>query len=142
MTPDSSPTASPLAAAPARSWGWFCAWALVGALYCLALLAAMTIGVFILPFAVVLTVVFVNRPGSRAGVGGLVSGAALPFAYVAFLNRDGPGTICRSFKDATGSGESCLQEWSPWPFVAAALFLAAAGVYLFTRRAERTTAAD
>lgn len=142
MTPDAPPDAAPSAAAPpadarGRNWGWFCAWALVGALYCLALLAAMTIGIFIVPFAVVLTVVLSHRPGSRAGLGGLVSGAALPVAYVAFLNRNGPGTICRTFENASGGGESCTQEWSPWPFVAAALALAIAGVIVFARAEGR-----
>ena len=128
--------------APGRGWGWFYAWAFVGALYCLSVLGAMTIGVFVLPFAVVLTVVIANRPGARAGRYGLVSGAALPFAYVALLNRDGPGNICRTFENATSSGESCTQEWSPWGFALAALFLAAAGVFLFTRSASRTGGGD
>ena len=131
-----------IGAAPRGDWGWFSAWALVGTLYCLSILAAMTIGVFILPFAVVLTVVFANRPGARAGLYGLLSGAALPFAYVAFLNRDGPGNVCRTFENASTGGESCTQEWSPWGFVAAALFLAAAGVFLFTRSASPTGPGD
>ena len=135
-----TPATTPQKPALSRTaWGWFAAWALAGALYCLALLAAMTIGVFIAPFAVVLTVVLANRRGSRVGLGGLVSGAALPFAYVAFLNRDGPGTICHAFANATGSGQSCLQEWSPWPFAGAALFLAGAGVFVFRRWADRPT---
>jgi hypothetical protein len=100
----------------------------------------MTIGVFIAPVAVVLTAVVARRRGWRVGLGGLISGAALPFAYVAFLNRDGPGNICRTFETATSSGESCTQEWAPWPFVAAALVLVAAGVYVFIRFAGRTRA--
>ena len=98
----------------ARRWRWFVAWFLVGALYALAVLGALTIGIFVLPVAVVATVLLARVPTARIGSTGLVSGAGLPLLYVAWLNRDGPGTVCTS----TSSSSSCIDEWSPWPFVA------------------------
>jgi hypothetical protein len=45
---------------------------------------------------------------------GLVSGLALPVLYVAYLNRDGPGTVCRTGRDGS---QACIDEWSPWPWL-------------------------
>jgi len=61
---------------------------------------------------------------------GLLSGAAVPVLYVAWLNRDGPGRVCT----VTASTTSCVDEWSPWPFVALALVLAGGGILAFVRR--------
>ena len=49
--------------------------------------------------------------------------------YVAWLNRDGPGTVCTS----TATETSCGDEWSPWPFVVVAVVLAGAGLVAFLR---------
>ena len=40
-----------------RAWGVFVAWLAVGASYAFALLSAWTIGVFVLPFAIITTIV-------------------------------------------------------------------------------------
>ena len=88
---------------------WFMAWLVVGAGAVLAMLAALTIGVFILPLCIVAMVVLATRRGSSQGLPGLVSGLSLPLFYVAYLNRDGPGTICTR----SVSSVSCTDEWSP-----------------------------
>jgi hypothetical protein len=62
-------------------------------------------------------------------MGGLLTGAAIPVVFVAWLNRDGPGEVC----SRSATGESCGDEWSPWPFVVVALVLAVAGVLVFAR---------
>jgi hypothetical protein len=57
-------------------------------------------------------------------------------AYIAYLNRGGPGEICR----ATADGQICTERASPWPFLAAALVFVVASVVLFAvlrQRAER-----
>lgn len=103
------------------SWAWFIAWIVVGVGFMLAVLGALTIGVFVLPVAGGLAVLVATRRGSIVGIPGLISGASLPLFYVAFLNRDGPGDICRSFADG---GSACTEEWSPLPWLfAGALFL-------------------
>jgi membrane protein implicated in regulation of membrane protease activity len=101
----------------------------IGALYALALLGAMTIGIFVLPVAVVATVLIGRRRRARVGRPGLVSGTALPLMYVAYLNRDGPGTVC----SAIAGGQSCVDEWSPWPWLAVGLALLVAGAIVFAR---------
>jgi hypothetical protein len=106
---------------------WFIAWLAVGAGAVLAMLAAFTIGVFILPFCIVATVVLASRRGSSQGLPGLVSGLSLPLFYVAYLNRDGPGTICTT----SITSSSCKDEWSPWPWFAVGAVLLLGGVLLF-----------
>jgi len=126
---DTTPATPPPAAAPAgrlRPWLWFVAWFVVGALFCLGLLAIMTIGVFVLAVAVIAAIVLATRPGSARGLPGLLSGLALPVLYVAYLNRSGPGTVCH----AISGGTECTDEWSPWPWLVIGLVLLAAGVVL------------
>ncbi len=110
------------------SWAWFAAWYLAGCLYSLAVLGMLTIGIFVLPLAVLTTVVLARRHGDASATG-LVSGLALPLLYVGYLNRDGPGTVCTT----TSTSTSCQDEWSPWPWFAIALALIVVGVALFAR---------
>ena len=109
-------------------WPWFAAWLLVGAGLALALLGAMTIGIFVLPVVTVVAVLLATRRPSHVGWPGLISGLSLPLFYVAYLNRDGPGEVCRAF--ASGGGE-CKEEWSPLPWIAVGLVLLVAGVVVF-----------
>ena len=121
-------------AAGNRLWSSYLAWLAVGALCAVTLLGAMTIGVFVLPLAIAATIVVARRPAWRSGVAGLLAGAAIPLLYVAYLNRDGPGNVC----SRTVGGESCTQEWSPWPFIAVAAILVLASLVL-TQRTHRAS---
>jgi hypothetical protein len=69
---------------------------LIGGLWQFALVGAMTIGIFVLPVAMVTTAVALGRPRSRVGIPGVVSGLALPLFLIAWLNREGPGMICHA----------------------------------------------
>jgi len=110
---------TPESARRGNGW-WFVAWLVVGGLYALALLSALTIGVFILPVAALATVRALSVRGSSAGLPGLVSGLGLPRLWVADLNRSGPGRVCST----TASGSvRCDQEGSPWPRVAVGMVL-------------------
>jgi len=79
--------------------------------------------------AVVLVVV-AARSGRRLPPAHLaflaLSGAGVLPLVVAWLNRDGPGDVCRTWAD----GQSCTEEWSPWPWLAAGVALVAAGIVL------------
>jgi 4-amino-4-deoxy-L-arabinose transferase-like glycosyltransferase len=117
---------------PLLSWAW---WGVAGAAIGLGIVSLLTIGVLFLAVGVssVIAGARARRLRNRSASMGLVGAAAAPL-LLAWLNRDGPGTVCRS--DGHGGG-SCEQEWSPWPFVVVAILLLAAGV-LLARRAGRT----
>ena len=111
---------------------WFIAWMLTGAGYALGILGALSIGPYILVITVAVTIVLTTRTGSR-GLPGLISGLSLPLFYVAFLNRSGPGTVCTS----TATSRSCVDEWSPWPWLGIAIVLLVSGCVWFAMANRR-----
>lgn len=113
-----------------RSWPAFFAWLLVGAAFMVGVLSILTVGVPILLVAVVASVVLGLSKRARTGVPGLVAGLAGPLFYVAYLNRSGPGQVCTTTADVT----SCVEQWSPWGWIAAGVVLLVAGAALFARR--------
>ena len=122
----SQPTASP-PALTGLGWAWFAAWLIIGAGYALSLLGAASIGLFVLPLAVLATILLARRRHARRGLPGLISGLGIPLLYLAYLNRAGPGTNCTSI---TG-GQDCTGEWSPWPWLAAGVILLVLGAAAF-----------
>ena len=120
-----------------RNVTWFIAWMLTGAGYALGILGALSIGPYVLVITVAATIVLATRTGSKVGLPGLVSGLGLPLFYVAFLNRSGPGTVCTS----TGTGQSCVDEWSPWPWLAIGIVLLVSGYVWFAMTHRRGGAA-
>ena len=110
---------------------------LTGAGYALGILGALSIGPYVLVITVAATIVLATRTGSKVGLPGLVSGLGLPLFYVAFLNRSGPGTVCTS----TGTGQSCVDEWSPWPWLAIGIVLLVSGYVWFAMTHRRGGAA-
>jgi len=117
---------------------WFAAWMLIGAGYALGLLAALSIGPFVLLVTAAVTVVLATRRETHVGLPGLVSGLSLPVFYVAYLNRSGPGTICTT----TATSQSCVKEWNPWPWLAVAVALLLVGCVLFAAANRRRKAAS
>jgi hypothetical protein len=111
-----------------RPWGWFGAWLAIGAACTASLAGAASIGLFVVPVAVAGTAVVVWRSSLR-GVQGVIAGFGLPLLYLAWLNREGPGTVCTAI---TG-GRDCIQESSPWPWLIGAALLVIAGVAVFVR---------
>ena len=113
-----------------RPWGWLIAWWLAGGLWSVAVLAIATVGLFVLPLAIAMTAFLAWRSRGSA-VMGLLGGLALPVFYVAYLNRGGPGTVCTS---NSAGGQTCVQEWSPWPWLSAAFVLTGLGLLIFRYR--------
>jgi len=107
----------------------FAAWCVIGAGLCFGVLSMLTIGPFVLLLTLFLCALLLHRLEFGWGMGGLLTGAAAPLLYVAWLNRDGPGEVCTR----TATSLSCDEEWSPWPFVAVAAALVVAGVVMFAR---------
>ena len=116
-----------------RNWLWFGAWAMTGAGFCLSLVAMLSIGMFVLPIPVAATLLLARNHTTRHAWPGLVSGASIPFLYMTYLNRSGPGDVCTT----TATGQGCVQEYSPWPFLLVALAMTLAGVLLHVRRSPR-----
>ena len=51
-----------------RDFGWFLLWTVVGAAYGLAVAGALTIGIFVLPVAVITTIVLARQRRSHRGL--------------------------------------------------------------------------
>ena len=116
-----------------RNVSWFIAWMLTGAGYALGILGVFSVGPYILVITLAATIVLATRAGSRVGLPGLISGTSLPLFYVAFLNRSGPGTVCTS----TATSQSCVDEWSPWPWLAIGIVLLVSGCVWFAMSNRR-----
>ena len=128
------PPRQPVQSAPVltgQRWAWFAAWLIIGVGYALSLVGAASIGLFVLPLPVIATILLARRQHAVGGLPGLISGLGIPLLYVAYLNRAGPGTICVTI---AGGGQDCTDEWSPWPWLAAAVILLALGIAAFIAR--------
>ncbi len=97
----------------AKAW-----WAVTGTLIGFGIAGVATIGVYLIPVAMVLALIGIVRYRDRSAIA-LVGGLAVAPLYIAWLNRNGPGTVCRT----VGGTTECADQWSPWPFVAVGLTL-------------------
>ena len=108
-------------------WHWFSVWVLLGSA---AALGAVSLGpLLLLPSALVAVLVW-RRPRARRSAFGLLTGAGMLLLYVAWVQRDGPGTTCRH--TATASG--CDQHLNPLPWLVLGIILVAAGFLAHARR--------
>jgi hypothetical protein len=105
---------------------WFGAWAGVGALA----VSSLSLGVLTAPAALVLGAL-VATVGDRRhrSVFGLLTGAGLPLLWVAYLQRQGPGTICWH----TASSAGCDQYLNPLPWLIVGIALVLTGSVAQTR---------
>ncbi len=111
-------------------WRWFVAWALVGCAAVFGAFSLLLIGLAAFGAAVVVAVLMARHPGARGSALGLLSGAGLPLVYVAYVQRDGPGTTC--WHTATSSG--CETHLDPIPWLVIGVVLVIAGLALFASR--------
>ncbi len=107
-------------------------WALVGVLGAFAVVALLSVGVFVLPVVLVLGGVGLWSARLRSGaLPGVPLGASLVPFWLAFQNRSGPGTVC----ETTATSSTCTEQYSPWPFLVVGLVLAVVGLALVRRAA-------
>ncbi len=108
---------------------WFWAWAGVGALAILSLdLGPLTAIPAVLLGAVVATV-----GGRRHGSAfGFMTGAGLPPLFVAYVQRQGPGTTCWH----TASSAGCDQHLNPLPWLIVGIALVLGGLIAQTRHTD------
>ncbi|MEV5952894.1 hypothetical protein AB0M11_03770 [Streptomyces sp. NPDC051987] len=117
-----------------RAWLLFTGWLLTGACGLLALLAALSVGILLLPVAVAGTAVLATRRDTRQGLPGLLSGVSPPLFLLAYLNRHGPGSYCTT----SAAGSSCTDGLlDPRLLLAAGLLFLGAGPVLFLRARRR-----
>jgi hypothetical protein len=121
-------------------WGWFAAWAGVGALLTFSLLGALSIGVFVAPLTLLAAGLVLRAAPPRFTAFGLVSGAGLVCLGVSGLNRD-----YRSCPESgvltVRVGESSIQcgGFDPLPFLVAGVVLTLAGLALVAVVRHRST---
>jgi hypothetical protein len=105
----------------------------VGAAFAFGLLGILSIGLFILPCALLTTFYLARRNPSGRYMTGLLSGVGVPLLVVAFLNRNGPELVC--------TGNTCDEQLSPWPWLLAGVLFVLLGpatyVLSVTRRRNR-----
>jgi amino acid transporter len=108
-------------------WGWFFVWVLFGSA---AALGIVSLGPLLLLPTALLGLLLWRRPVARHSAFGLLTGAGTPLLYVAWVQRDGPGTTC--WRTATASG--CDQHLDPLPWLVAGVALVVAGFVAHARR--------
>lgn len=110
----------------ATTCGWFWAWAGVGAFAILSL----DLGPLALLPAVLFGALVAAVGSTRHGAAfGLITGAGLPLLWVAYVQRQGPGTTC--WHTATSAG--CDQHLNPIPWLVVGIILAVGGLIGQTR---------
>jgi hypothetical protein len=111
-----------------RAWSWFAVWAGLGVVASFGVIGLLTIG---LPLLIICGGIaawlLTRRHDARVGIWGLSSGASVAAWFLAWTNRDGPGSVCH----VTATANSCQQEWNPLLFAIAAALLLVVGLALF-----------
>jgi len=104
-------------------------WALLGSA---AGLDSVSLGPLLLVPTALVAVFVWRRPQARRSAFGLLTGAGTLLLYVAWVQRDGPGTTC--WHTATASG--CDQHLNPLPWLVLGLVLVAAGFVAHARQTQ------
>jgi hypothetical protein len=90
---------------------WFAAWVVVG---CAVALSMVSIGLLVLIPTAVIAVLMIRRPAAKRSAYGALIGIGLLLLFVAYVNRQGPGTTCWQHGTATG----CDEHLNPLPWLA------------------------
>lgn len=102
-------------------------WIIVGTLLAFGVAGLLTVGVYLIPIAAILGVIGLSLRTSRSAsaLSGLIGAGAVAL-YIGWLNRGGPGTVCETSQATV----TCIEQWSPWPFVLVGAALILAGLWL------------
>jgi hypothetical protein len=101
----------------------------VGAAFAFGLLGMLSIGIFVLPCALLAAVYLAKRSPSVRYMTGILSGVGVPLLVVAFLNRNGPAFVC--------SQDRCGEQLSPWPWLLAGVLFVLLGPATYVLSATR-----
>jgi hypothetical protein len=113
------------------------AWILVGLAGLASVAGILTIGVFTMPLVYAGAILLLVRPDRTRGAAIMLFALAVGPVLVAWLNRDGPGQVCRSHPP---DGVACGTQLNPWPWLggAAASAAIATVLILHARRRDAT----
>jgi hypothetical protein len=104
-------------------------WAVVGAGGALGL---VSLGPIALGPALIASAVISTHPTARRSAAGLPAGAGLVFLFIAYVQRQGPGTTC--WHSATAAG--CDHHLDPVPWLLAGLILVLGAILVQARRGD------
>jgi hypothetical protein len=90
---------------------WFAAWVVVG---CALALGTVSLGPLVLVPVGVIALLMIRRPAALRSAYGALVGVGLLLLFVAYLNRQGPGTTCWE----RGTAMGCDQHLNPLPWLA------------------------
>jgi hypothetical protein len=96
------------------SWGAFAVWTVAGVAFGFSIVVFPSLALILLVVGFVLAIV---RPALFGSGVGVLAGVGLVSLYVAFVQRQGPGTVC--WQTATASG--CDEYLNPWPWLVVGL---------------------
>ncbi len=119
---------------PPEGWWRFAAWVFAGALTMFAWLTGFSIGLFLLPFAVLVIWLVARKSRIWPEILGMVGGAGVICLVIAAVNHEGPG--CRTTEEAGAITVTCggSLDPKPWLVVGFALLAVAPLLYAFARR--------
>jgi amino acid transporter len=110
-------------------WGWFLVWVLLGSSLALATVSFGPL--LLIPTALLGVFLWRRRPAARRSAFGALTGSGLLLLYVAWVQRDGPGTTCRHIQPA---GMQCDQHLNPLPWLVIGIVLIVAGIVAHARQ--------
>jgi hypothetical protein len=108
---------------------WFLAWVGVGVGFALGVSA---LGVFAVPLALVVTVLLVAFHHADRTALGILVGIGLLSLYVAYVQREGPGTL--TWHTGTASGSEQYLDPRPWLIVGIVLVIAGVATFVWRER--------
>src|ERR1700740_2241235 len=131
MTISPAPTAQPQPARHRHAIAClsFSAWAIVGAVGALGL---VSLGPIALGPAVIAGGALSTSHTARSSTPGLLAGAGLVFLFIAYVQRQGPGTTCWHTTTAVG----CDQHLNPIPWLLIGLLLVIGAILLQKRHRD------
>jgi hypothetical protein len=114
------------------SWGAFAVWTVIGVVCGFGLVVFPSVVFLLLVGALVVAIV---RPAwFRSGVGAF-AGVGLVSLYIAFVQRQGPGTVC--WQRGTEAGCDEYLDPKPWLLVGLAMVVVAVVVHVRQVRRDR-----
>jgi hypothetical protein len=103
----------------------FWAWAIIGAVGTLGLVS-FALGPIAFGPALIAGAALATSQAARRSIFGLLAGAGLMFLFIAYVQRQGPGTTC--WHTATAAG--CDQHLNPIPWLVIGLLLLLSAIVL------------